>query len=98
VLFRSLFYDTPWSYGDLYQTIGRAQRIGSVYEHLILIHMVCRGTIDEHVIKILEGKKTLIQGVMGDIAEGAIEFKDDVMFSGTASETELDELFHAVVG
>ena len=93
-----LFYDTPWSYGDLYQTIGRAQRIGSVYEHLILIHMVCRGTIDEHVIKILEGKKGLIQNVMGDIAEGAIEFKDDVMFSGKSSEAEIDELFHAVVG
>jgi len=41
-----LFYDTPWSYGDLYQTIGRAQRIGSIYEHVHLIHMVNTKTID----------------------------------------------------
>jgi len=93
-----LFYDTPWSYGDLYQTIGRAQRIGSIYEHICLIHMVCRGTIDEHVIKILDGKKHLINDVMGDIAEGAIEFKNEAMFSGTASEDEVDELFSSVFG
>jgi SNF2 family DNA or RNA helicase len=93
-----LFYDTPWSYGDLYQTIGRAQRIGSVYDHICLIHMVCRGTIDEHVIKILDSKKTLIKDVMGDIAEGAIEFKDQDLFSGKSSEPEIDELFHSVFG
>lgn len=92
-----LFYDTPWSYGDLYQTIGRAQRIGSVYDHICLIHMVCRGTIDEHVIKILDTKKTLIKDVMGDIAEGAIEFKGD-LFNDLVSEPEIDELFHSVFG
>jgi len=91
-----LFYDTPWSYGDLYQSIGRAQRIGSIYDHIVLIHMVCRDTIDEHVIKILEGKKVLITDVMGDIAEGAIEFKDDSLFS--ESEGEVEELFHSVFG
>lgn len=91
-----LFYDTPWSYGDLYQSIGRAQRIGSIYDHIVLIHMVCRGTIDEHVIKILEGKKGLITDVMGDIAEGAIEFKDGGLFS--ESENDIDELFHSVFG
>jgi len=91
-----LFYDTPWSYGDLYQTIGRAQRIGSIYDHICLVHMVCRGTIDEHVIKILDKKKTLIKDVMGDVAEGAIEFKDEALFSGKSSEAEIDELFHSV--
>lgn len=93
-----VFYDTPWSYGDLYQTIGRAQRIGSMYDHLVLIHFVCRGTIDEHVIKILDSKKSLINDVMGDIAEGAIEFKDETLFSGNVSENEVDELFHSVFG
>ncbi|MBD3261050.1 MAG: hypothetical protein GF334_05110, partial [Candidatus Altiarchaeales archaeon] len=91
-----LFYDTPWSYGDLYQTIGRAQRIGSLYEHIHLIHMVNRNSIDEHVLKILETKKTLINDVMGDIAEGAIEFKDDVLFH--EEESNVDALFASVFG
>lgn len=91
-----LFYDTPWSYGDLYQTIGRAQRIGSIYEHIHLIHMINRKSIDEHVLEILEAKKGLINDVMGDIAEGAIEFKDDVLFH--EEESDVDALFASVFG
>lgn len=91
-----LFYDTPWSYGDLYQTIGRAQRIGSIYAHIHVIHMVNKKSIDEHVIKILEGKKTLITDVMGDIAQGAIEFKgpDSVIFKD--DESTIEALFSSV--
>ena len=92
-----LFYDTPWSYGDLYQTIGRAQRIGSVYEHICLMHMINRDTIDEHVLRILESKKSLINEVMGDIAEGAIEFKDDaILFKD--DESTIDALYSSVFG
>lgn len=72
-----LYYDTPWSYGDLYQSIGRAQRIGSIREHILLLHMVNVKTIDEHVLDILDSKKDLINQVVGDIAEGALSFKDD---------------------
>lgn len=92
-----VFYDTPWSYGDLYQTIGRAQRIGSLYEHIYLIHLVCEKTIDEHVIQILESKKSLINDIMGDIAEGAIDFKEDrKMFK--EEEGEVDALYSSVFG
>jgi SNF2 family DNA or RNA helicase len=72
-----LYYDTPWSYGDLYQSIGRAQRIGSIQKHILLLHMVNIKTIDEHVLDILDSKKDLINQVVGDIAEGALSFKDD---------------------
>jgi len=72
-----LYYDTPWSYGDLYQSIGRAQRIGSIQKHILLLHMVNKRAIDEHVLCILESKKTLVNQIIGDIAEGAIDFKDD---------------------
>lgn len=91
-----LFYDTPWSYGDLYQTIGRAQRIGSIHPHIHVIHMVNKKSIDEHVIKILEGKKALITDVMGDIAQGAIEFTgpDSVIFKD--DESSIEALFSSV--
>lgn len=90
-----LFYDTPWSYGDLYQTIGRAQRIGSLYEHIHIIHMINKGSIDEHVLKILESKKTLINEIMGDIAQGAIEFKDDQLMLKD-DEGVVDALYSSV--
>jgi SNF2 family DNA or RNA helicase len=92
-----LYYDTPWSYGDLYQSIGRAQRIGSLKEHILLLHMINKNTIDEHVIKILESKKELINEIMGDIAIGAIEFdKNDIIFKD--NESSIDELFNNVFG
>ena len=90
-----LYYDTPWSYGDLYQSIGRAQRIGSIREHILLLHMVNKETIDEHVLSILESKKDLINQIVGDIAEGAIDFKDDeILFKD--DESDISALFNNV--
>jgi recombination protein RecA len=90
-----LYYDTPWSYGDLYQSIGRAQRIGSIREHILLLHMVNRKTIDEHVLSILDNKKGLINQVVGDIAQGAIDFKNnDVLFK--EDESSVSALFNSV--
>lgn len=90
-----LYYDTPWSYGDLYQSIGRAQRIGSIQEHILLLHMVNKKTIDEHVLSILDGKKDLINQIVGDIAQGAIDFKnDDVLFK--EDESSVSALFNSV--
>jgi SNF2 family DNA or RNA helicase len=90
-----LYYDTPWSYGDLYQSIGRAQRIGSIQEHILLLHMINRDTIDEHVLGILEGKKNLINQIVGDIAQGAIDFKnDDVLFQ--EDESSVNALYNSV--
>ena len=90
-----LFYDTPWSYGDLYQTIGRAQRIGSIHPHVYLLHMVSKNTVDEHVLKILKNKKSLINDIMGDLAEGSLEFKKgDIMFED--DENTVSALFDSV--
>lgn len=90
-----IFYDTPWSFGDLYQTIGRAQRIGSIHPHVHVIHLCCKKTIDEHVLKILEEKKDLVTDVIGDIAEGALEFtKKEVEFAD--EESSINALFNSV--
>lgn len=90
-----LYYDTPWSYGDLYQSIGRAQRIGSIREHILLLHMVNVETIDEHVLSILDSKKDLINQIVGDIAEGALAFKnDDIMFGD--EESSVTALYNSV--
>lgn len=69
-----IFIDTPWSYGDLVQTIGRAQRIGSIQDHILLIHMANRGSIDIRVLAKVTGKKELSDEVLGDTAKGALDF------------------------
>jgi SNF2 family DNA or RNA helicase len=72
-----IFYDTPWSYGDLVQTIGRAQRIGSLQEHVLLIHMLNEHTIDMRVMDKVSSKKDLSDEILGDTAKGALVFSED---------------------
>jgi SNF2 family DNA or RNA helicase len=69
-----ILYDTPWSYGDLVQTLGRAQRIGSLQEHILVIHFINKGTIDVRVISKVSGKKGLSDEILGDTAVGALDF------------------------
>lgn len=92
-----IFFDTPWAFGDLYQIIGRAQRLGSLHENVLVLHMTTRGTIDEHVLQILEGKKKLNDQVLGDIAEGSLEFGQDEVELET-EEGEVDALYRSVFG
>lgn len=72
-----LFFDTPWSWGDLVQVIGRARRIGSVHENVLVYHLVAEGTIDERVLDVLTLKKDINDMVLGKQAAGALEFDGD---------------------
>lgn len=85
-----IFIDTPWSWGDLVQTIGRAQRIGSLQEHVLLIHFVNRGTIDVRVMDKVSSKKDLSDAVLGDIAQGALDFT-------TNEEHVIDSLYEELL-
>jgi len=82
-----IFYDTPWSYGDLVQTIGRAQRIGSIQEHVLLLHLLNKGTIDMRVMKRVAEKKELSDEILGDTSKGALDFTNN-------EEKVIDSLFH----
>jgi SNF2 family DNA or RNA helicase len=81
-----IFYDTPWSYGDLVQTIGRAQRIGSLQEHILVIHLVNKGPIDMRVINKVTSKKELSDEVVGVTAQGALDFSYN-------QDAEIDDLY-----
>lgn len=69
-----IFYDTPWSFGDLAQVIGRAQRIGSLQEHVLLIHLINKSSIDMRVMNRVSSKKGLSDKIIGDTAVGALDF------------------------
>lgn len=80
----TIFYDSPWSWGEYLQIIGRMIRIGSPNEKVLAFHLLAerpgrpdhadRKTIDHHVISILRKKKTLIDQVLGEGAVGALKF------------------------
>jgi len=58
-----VFYDTPWSAGDVIQLLGRMIRIGSIHDSVLAYHLVAKDyeaettaeshTIDTHVLGVL---------------------------------------------
>ncbi len=74
-----IFVDSPWSYGDLDQLIGRMIRIGSQHQMVVATHLIARRqngdkTMDDYVIKTLKKKKSLFDKVAGESLKGGLEF------------------------
>jgi SNF2 family DNA or RNA helicase len=72
-----IFYDSPWSPGDYEQLLGRMIRIGSVHASVIAVHLVCKGTIDDHVLMRLKEKAKTIKKAMGETTKGALTFEKE---------------------
>ena len=78
-----VYYDLPWTWGDYVQILGRMIRIGSPHKGVMAYHLLAerphehgsRKTIDHHVLAQLRKKKTLIDQVLGEGVEGALEFE-----------------------
>lgn len=79
-----IFYDSPWSWGNYVQLIGRMIRIGSPHPSVFAIHLVAerpgktakaRDTIDAIVLKALRKKKGFIDQIIGEAALGALRFE-----------------------
>lgn len=78
-----IFYDSPWSWGNYVQLLGRMIRIGSPHPSVFAVHIVAerpgregkkRETIDAAVLKTLRRKKGLIDQIIGEAAQGALKF------------------------
>ena len=69
-----IFYDMPWSPGDYDQLLGRMIRIGSLHDTVVAIHLMCKGTIDDHVLATLRKKSRVIKQVLGEQTKGALVF------------------------
>jgi SNF2 family DNA or RNA helicase len=82
-----IFYDSPWSWGNMIQIIGRMIRIGSPHKGVLVYHLLAEkkpkskdddtSTIDHHVLSLLRRKKSVIDRVIGEAAVGALEFEKD---------------------
>jgi predicted helicase len=87
-----IFLDTPFSAGDLLQLYGRMLRIGSIHDRCYALHLVVPGTVDDHVMKIVNGKMDLIEKVLGKRLKG----EEDEVF--VLPENDISELFEALRG
>lgn len=88
-----VFYDTPFSAGDYLQTIGRMLRIGSIYDRVFAIHLVCEKSVDERVMDIMDRKMALLDAVIGKRIKGEDDGDDDLI---DADKGYIDELFQAL--
>jgi SNF2 family DNA or RNA helicase len=60
-----IFYDLPWSWGEWTQVLGRARRIGSPHEKVLVILLINSNTIDEYSLRVLRRKESLVDQTIG---------------------------------
>lgn len=72
-----ILLDMPWSFGDLLQCLGRAQRIGSTHSSIVAHYFMNTGTIDEYKRQVLLGKKNLVERIFGADAEQTLQSSSD---------------------
>lgn len=82
-----VFFDTPWSAGDYLQILGRMIRIGSEHDSVYALHLVARGTIDEHVQAVVKKKMKLIEKVLGERVKG--EKGANIVYDATSEAKDL---------
>lgn len=66
-----VWYSMPWSLELYQQTIGRLWRQGQRGKTVVVQHIVCEGTVDERIMRALEGKEVsqnrLIEAVRAEV-------------------------------
>lgn len=88
-----IFYDTPFSAGDLLQCLGRMIRIGSIHDRVFALHLVTEDSIDERVMDIVDGKMGLLEAVLGKRIKGDDDDGDELIQSDKGS---IDALFDSL--
>jgi superfamily II DNA or RNA helicase len=60
-------YDLPWNPMVVEQRIGRIHRIGQTAERILVINLICQGTVDERIYDRLYDRLDLFQRTLGDL-------------------------------
>jgi superfamily II DNA or RNA helicase len=60
-------YDLPWNPMVVEQRIGRIHRIGQTAERIVVINLICQGTVDERIYDRLYDRLHLFQRTLGDL-------------------------------
>jgi len=93
-----VFFDLPWSAGDLLQLVGRMIRIGSPHQSVYAVNLIAEGpfgeaTIDKHVSDTLSKKMGYIEGALGARLLGNDEeAEDDFVFGPSETKALYDAM------
>ena len=60
-------YDLPWNPMVVEQRIGRIHRIGQEAERIVVINLICEGTVDERIYFRLYDRLKLFERTLGDL-------------------------------
>jgi SNF2 family DNA or RNA helicase len=74
--------DLPWNPMQIEQRLGRLHRVGQQHD-VLLTNLVAKGTIEEHVLRILEAKINLFELVVGELDMIIGRVDDDFDFEST---------------
>jgi len=75
-------FDLPWNPMQIEQRLGRIHRIGQQHD-VQLTNLVSRGTLEEHLLEILEAKINLFELVVGEL---------DMILGRVADELDFETL------
>jgi SNF2 family DNA or RNA helicase len=75
-------YDLPWNPMQIEQRLGRIHRIGQQHD-VHLINLVDRGTIEDHILHVLEAKINLFELVVGELDMILGRIDDDFDFEAS---------------
>ncbi len=78
-------YDLPWNPMVVEQRIGRIDRIGQEADRILIVNLICKGTVDERIYDRLYLRLNLFQRALGDL--GAV-------LGNLVSQLERDLLSH----
>ncbi|WP_217997838.1 DEAD/DEAH box helicase [Alicyclobacillus acidiphilus] len=93
-------YDIPWNPMRIEQRIGRIHRIGQ-QQDVTIYNLAAKGTMEEHILRILDAKVNLFQLVIGelDMILGTLDEKrefEDILMDIWLKAKDEDELVQGV--
>jgi superfamily II DNA or RNA helicase len=82
-------YDLPWNPMRIEQRIGRLHRLGQTGE-VMIFNLACKGTVEDHLLRILDEKLNLFELVVGEAETILGELTEDKEFEQILMETWLE--------
>ncbi len=88
-------YDLPWNPMVVEQRIGRVDRIGQESDRIVIINMVCSGTVEDRILHRLYDRVDLFEASIGEMEDilGSREVRDLIVaqLKGDLTASELEE-------
>jgi hypothetical protein len=96
-------FDMPWNPMVIEQRLGRLHRVGQQHD-VTLTNLVCRGSIEQRIMHVLDGKINLFELVVGELdmilgrVDDDFDFENEVFdaFVNAVDEDEFERRLDAL--